>query len=414
MNHRQLKNIFSNIFHADGYDVGIGMCGNRLHESFNFLNFKNNLRDFDYKKLCLYLDDNGVLVLYRPAEFWNPSAMVKNTWNYFSDYMIKNNIQDEIKIFVVNNNCALTDKILEYPEHFLINSGLSKSDKKNFKNLDYKKLKMFEFNIDYCLAEYLMHMERLRDEYGTKCIPSVTNLTEEEKNFDKPYKFFTLMGGHQPFRQSLYDMLESENLKKDGLVSAWWKNEFVDVRSYRYDKDGAPNNTSNNSKAIKLEYMTDDEWEFWDKLPIPIYYAKNIYKNCYLQIVTESRMNLASNKEHELVDYVFLTEKTAKSLCSNPFIIYGQPHSLKYLKSLGFKTFDGLIDESYDEIMDADERLNFLNNQVKSLLSGSDEKLKDIYIQSLPILEHNFNTLFKINWKDMVYKLVDMMGSKLG
>jgi hypothetical protein len=63
--------------------------------------------------------------------------------------------------------------------------------------------------------------------------------------------------------------------------------------------------------------------------------------------------------------------------------------------------------------MDADERLNFLNNQVKSLLSGSDEKLKDIYIQSLPILEHNFNTLFKINWKDMVYKLVDMMGSKL-
>ena len=103
MNHRQLKNIFSNIFHADGYDVGIGMCGNRLHESFNFLNFKNNLRDFDYKKLCLYLDDNGVLVLYRPAEFWNPSAMVKNTWNYFSDYMIKNNIQDEIKIFVVNN-----------------------------------------------------------------------------------------------------------------------------------------------------------------------------------------------------------------------------------------------------------------------------------------------------------------------
>ena len=55
----------------------------------------------------------------------------------------------------------------------------------------------------------------------------------------------------------------------------------------------------------------------------------------------------------------------------------------------------------------------FLNNQVKSLLSGSDEKLKDIYIQSLPILEHNFNTLLKMDWKNMVYKLVDMMGSKL-
>jgi len=410
MNHRQLKNIFSNIFHVDGDDIGIGMCGNRLNETFNFLDIKKNPRDFDYKKLNLYLDDNGVLVLYRPAEFWNPRSITMQTWNYFSDYMIKNNIQDEIKIFVVNNNCALTDKILEYPAHYL-----NTYDKGHMlvRNIDYKKLKMFEFNIDYCLAEYLMHMERLRDEYGTKCIPSVTNLTEEEKNFDKPYKFFTLMGGHQPFRQSLYDMLESENLKKDGLVSAWWKNEFVDVKSYRYDKDGAPHEELAKFESIKLEYMTDDEWEFWKKLPIPIYYAKNIYKNCYLQIVCESRMNLATNKEHELVDYVFLTEKTAKSLCSNPFIIYGQPHSLKYLKSLGFKTFDGLIDESYDEIMDADERLNFLNNQVKSLLIGSDEKLKDIYIQSLPILEHNFNTLLKINWKDMVYKLVDMMESKL-
>ena len=84
MNHKQLRNIFKKIFNADGYDVGIGMCANKLHESFNFLNFKNNLRDFDYKKLCLYLDDNGVLVLYRPAEFWNPYQLLRNTWEYFS------------------------------------------------------------------------------------------------------------------------------------------------------------------------------------------------------------------------------------------------------------------------------------------------------------------------------------------
>tara|TARA_B100000029_G_scaffold511444_1_gene605499 strand:- start:31 stop:1266 length:1236 start_codon:yes stop_codon:yes gene_type:complete len=410
VNSRQLRNIFKRIVDRDGYNEILGMCGSKLDEHFNFLDFKNNLRDFDHKKLNLFIDENGVLILYRPAEFINPRSVSQKCWNYFSDYMIENNIQDEIKFFIVNNNCSLTDKILEYPKHYL---NTNKKGHSVVKNIDYKKLKMFEFNLDFCLTEYLMHMEILRDEFGTKCIPSVTNLTEEEKTFDKPYKFFTLMGGRHPHRASLYNMLESENLKKDGLVSAWWKNEFVDVRSYRYDTENAPKNVVHNSTSTKLTTMDDNEWKFWEKLPIPIYYAKNIYKNCYLQIIAESRMNLASSREHKVVDYTFLTEKTAKSLCSNPFIIYGQPHSLKYLKSLGFKTFDGLIDESYDEIMDGDERLNFLNNQVKSLLSGSNEKLKDIYIQSLPILEHNFNTLLKINWKDMVFKLVDLMESKL-
>ena len=41
MNHRQLKNIFKKIFNADGYDVGIGMCANKLHESKKF-NVKKN------------------------------------------------------------------------------------------------------------------------------------------------------------------------------------------------------------------------------------------------------------------------------------------------------------------------------------------------------------------------------------
>ena len=119
MNSRQLRNIFKRIVDRDGYNEILGMCGSKLDEHFNFLDFKNNLRDFDYKKLNLFIDENGVLILYRPAEFINPRSVSQKCWNYFSDYMIENNIQDEIKFFIVNNNCSLTDKILEYPKHYL-------------------------------------------------------------------------------------------------------------------------------------------------------------------------------------------------------------------------------------------------------------------------------------------------------
>ena len=45
-----------------------------------------------------------------------------------------------------------------------------------------------------------------------------------------------------------------------------------------------------------------------------------------------------------------VTEKTFKSMLSkNVFILMGNPYSLKWLKSLGFKTFSDIIDESYDK-----------------------------------------------------------------
>ena len=53
-----------------------------------------------------------------------------------------------------------------------------------------------------------------------------------------------------------------------------------------------------------------------------------------------------------------LTEKVFKPMVMRqPFIIVGPPNSLAYLKSYGFETFSKYWDESYDTIIDADERM---------------------------------------------------------
>jgi hypothetical protein len=107
-----------------------------------------------------------------------------------------------------------------------------------------------------------------------------------------------------------------------------------------------------------------------------------------VSIVTES-----SYFEYE--HSVFISEKTFKPIaCMQPFIIVGSKHSLKYLRKLGYKTFEGFIDESYDDL---DDRERFLG--IVSAL----EKIKNIedkaawYESMRDILEHNHKLFLSIH-----------------
>ena len=51
------------------------------------------------------------------------------------------------------------------------------------------------------------------------------------------------------------------------------------------------------------------------------------------------------------------------------------PGSLAYLRSYGFQTFDGIIDETYDTIVDPVDRLNAIQRELKRIsLLSVDEK----------------------------------------
>lgn len=92
---------------------------------------------------------------------------------------------------------------------------------------------------------------------------------------------------------------------------------------------------------------------------------------------------------------LFLTEKTFKPIAlSMPFIVIGNPYILKRLRNLGYKTFDTLWDESYDEEFDCHKRMEKIVKLVEDISSKyTTEQLFELIEQNKYILEHNYNLL---------------------
>jgi len=87
----------------------------------------------------------------------------------------------------------------------------------------------------------------------------------------------------------------------------------------------------------------------------------------------------------------FFTEKTFKPInAKKPFLIYSTFKSCHYLRELGFKTFDGIIDETYDTIEDHTKRRIAIVNEMKRInnLSSADYKL--LLEKCQPIVDYNY------------------------
>jgi thymidylate synthase len=68
------------------------------------------------------------------------------------------------------------------------------------------------------------------------------------------------------------------------------------------------------------------------------------------------------------------------------------PYTLKYLKKLGYKTFNKWWDESYDDELDLDTRLNMIIKILEDLNKKSEKELVEMLEEMRPIIEHNHNT----------------------
>ena len=93
-------------------------------------------------------------------------------------------------------------------------------------------------------------------------------------------------------------------------------------------------------------------------------------------------------------DVVFITEKTYKSIyVCQPFIIVGNTYSLKKLKELGFKTFSNWWDESYDDEIDFEKRMEKITKVLEDIASWDFDKCSDIRKEMRDVLIHNYNQM---------------------
>jgi hypothetical protein len=209
------------------------------------------------------------------------------------------------------------------------------------------------------------------------------NLIEMEKidqiylKSNKPYKFLFLNGRDRPHRKYLIYHLKQKNLLEDSL----WTNldpkesmchpfpqPMVDNRSIgsfstpvkflpveyevnKFQEQLAKGVVANDIQANK-SHLFKDQWG-------DVYFNAKSYIDTYFSLVTETIFDCP---------YSFRTEKIWKPIAmGHPFIVASNPGYLRDLKQLGFRTFDHLIDESYDSIIDRQKRIDRIIGLVDDL-----------------------------------------------
>ena len=116
-----------------------------------------------------------------------------------------------------------------------------------------------------------------------------------------------------------------------------------------------------------------------------------------LYLVTET---VATGRRHHL------TEKTFKPIAMGmPFVIVGTRGSLAYLRSYGFRTFEGIWDESYDSAEDT-VRIERIVSLLRSLDELPVDAKQDLFEQAQEVIEHNWNHFYnggfeKILWTEL-------------
>ena len=130
--------------------------------------------------------------------------------------------------------------------------------------------------------------------------------------------------------------------------------------------------------------------------------------SCWLSLFDESAESLlylvtetvATGRRHHL------TEKTFKPIALGmPFVVVGTRGSLEYLRSYGFRTFEGIWDESYDSAEDS-VRIERIASLLRSLDELPVESKQYLFEQAQEVIEHNWNHFYnggfeRILWKEL-------------
>lgn len=169
----------------------------------------------------------------------------------------------------------------------------------------------------------------------------------------RPYKFLFLNGRGRRHRKTLIQRLQ---LLLDQAVWTNLDSAAGPVRvlptEYEFDFYQGRQNVADTG-YVKYE-LFDDQWG-------EIYLKAAPYRDTYFSLITETVFEYP---------YSFRTEKIAKPLMiGHPFVVASNVGFYRDLRQLGFRTFNNLIDESFDLIEDNDQRLERIAKEVEWLCS---------------------------------------------
>jgi len=218
---------------------------------------------------------------------------------------------------------------------------------------------------------------------------------------------------HYSFMGCINDMEDTfERLKKDNLGLSM----FVKLNSWkitlitdRIKKD--LNDICNLKITNSIEKFIDSCPHYIEKkISVDYHYIFEIPQEIIysdFHIILES--GFFDEKEYHDIERSFLvSEKTWKAIIAKkPFLVFSDSGFLDNLRKLGFKTFDGLIDESYNLENDHKLRAELLIKEIIRINSLNQNDYNLLKIQCQEIADYNFELFCRIKDNMLDFESVD-------
>lgn len=340
----------------------------------------NDISNFFFDKTLLFIKNNpSVKILFIDDKEGSHKYNFK-FFESFRKFVIKSGISNSQLVFITNS-VNIENDYQSYLQHN--------------KLVKFMMVKIIPFliypNAGMCIDVYLsMNSEIIEDRNQFYSLPTIEDL---DLLRNKYYMCLNRNSGrfHRP---KLILELIKLNLFNKGNISLLKSSEFdmfcklpLNVEYKKLIGDVYP-------FVVDVEdaELVSDMHNFFTK--------KDIWLDTYFSIVSETSVSEYST---------FITEKTVRPMIYyHPFIVWGNPNTLSYLRSIGFETFPELFDESYDSVYNEKDRLNIILDNVNRLCNMDITEIHDLYQIVKPKLIHNRNLLLELYKSDKLYE--DLIG----
>jgi len=198
--------------------------------------------------------------------------------------------------------------------------------------------------------------------------------------------FNRLITSDRSYRCYFISLLTEKNLINKGQISFGlvdnesWNDEVTDVDTKL--SDNVIEHIKKHLPTLQLPLTIDGD----DILGCASADIPRCSSDSFWHIVTETVFY--HNKLH-------LTEKIFKPIVmKQPFMLLASPGNLAYLKSYGFKTFDCVISEKYDIMINPMARVESVVEQLYWYCNLSESEKVDVMCKIAPIVEYNFHWFY--------------------
>lgn len=203
----------------------------------------------------------------------------------------------------------------------------------------------------------------------------------------KPFAFDALLGRKKWHRDRAYNYINENNLNKNSIVT------YINDYQINFSSNDSTSWIWGNPDVATVENIDQVQWTV-DRIQYHGYEI-SLSQIIPIDIYNQTAYSLVCETNYDN-EYVFFTEKTVKPIIARRlFILLGNRFALERLRGLGFRTFNGIIDESYDAIENIEDRHTAALEQLHWLCKQDQSQ---ILAQCREIVDHNFDLMYGHDW----------------